>query len=182
MKNIKQEDGRLTGTGIYLRPITLEDTQDIIRWRNSDVVRPFFLYQKPFTEEGHKKWLKEEIDTGKGYQFIACRREDDRPIGSAYLRDIEPECRKAEYGMFIGEPQEKGKGVGREMVQLVLDFGFTQLKLHKIFCRILADNMPSRKACINGGFREEAYLKDEEYVNGEYRDMVLLGAINPDEQ
>ena len=58
---------RIVGKQVYLRPITDsdEDTNNIIRWRNSEVVRPFFIYQKPFTVEGHKKWLEEEIFAGK---------------------------------------------------------------------------------------------------------------------
>ena len=47
------ENGRIRGEKVYLRPITLEDTDNIIRWRNSENVRPYFIYQKPFTREGH---------------------------------------------------------------------------------------------------------------------------------
>ena len=38
---------------VYLRPITLEDTENIVKWRNTNRVRKNFIYQKPFTKEGH---------------------------------------------------------------------------------------------------------------------------------
>ena len=174
---------RIVGKQVYLRPITdsEEDTNNIIRWRNSDVVRPYFIYQKPFTVEGHRKWLKNEIFSGKGFQFIVCRVEDDKPIGCTYLRDYDVHARKAEYGMYIGEQIEKGKGVGTEILGLTLEFAFGTLKLHKVFSRIFADNPASIHSVSNNGFDQEAYLKDEEFVNGEYRDIVILAKINPEE-
>ena len=174
---------RITGKQVYLRPITdsEEDTNNIIRWRNSDVVRPYFIYQKPFAVEGHTKWLEKEIFSGRGFQFIVCRVEDDKPIGCTYLRDYDSNARKAEYGMFIGEQIEKGKGIGTEILGLTMEFAFGTLKLHKVFSRIFADNPASIHSVSNNGFEQEAYLKDEEFVNGEYRDIVILAKINPDE-
>ena len=43
---------------------------------------------------------------------------------------------KAEYGMFIGEQIEKGKGIGTEILGLTMEFAFGTLKLHKVFSRI----------------------------------------------
>ena len=48
---------KIIGERVYLRPITIEDTDRIVTWRNSDAVRPYFIYQKPFTKEGHLYWL-----------------------------------------------------------------------------------------------------------------------------
>ena len=174
---------RITGEQVYLRPITdsKEDTDNIIRWRNSETVRPYFIYQKPFTEEGHKQWLKNEIFSGKGFQFIICKIEDDQPIGSTYLRDYDSYARKAEYGMFIGEQIEKGKGIGAEVMKLTTEFAFKELKLHKIYSRIFADNLMCIHSVKKTDFQQEAYLKDEVYVNGIYRDIVLIGKINPEE-
>ena len=151
----------------------------IIEWRNSEAVRPYFIYQKPFTREGHLNWLKTMIDSGRGYQFIVCNIEDDQPIGCTYLRDYETEHHKIEYGMFLGTNLVKSKGIGTEIVALTLKFAFETLNVHKVMCRIFADNPASIKSCIKGGFEEEALLKDDVYVNGQYRDMVILRAINP---
>lgn len=175
---------KYTGRQIYLRPITDsdEDTANIIRWRNSEAVRPYFIYQKPFTVEGHKQWLKNEIFSGKGFQFIVHKMEDDKPIGCTYLRDYDANARKAEYGVFIGEAEERGKGIGKEALTLTLQFVFEELRLHKVYARAFADNMPSVQSFLKCGFEKEAYLKDEEYINGEYRDIVFLAKINPDEE
>lgn len=174
---------KIMGNQIYLRPITdsEEDTNHIIRWRNSDGVRPYFIYQKPFTIEGHKQWLEKEIFSGKGFQFIVCKIEDDTPIGCTYLRDYDKVSRKAEYGFFIGVEEEKGKGIGKDMLTTTMEFAFEELGLHKLYARAFANNMPSVKSFLSCGFEQEAYLRDEEYINGEYRDIVFLAKINPRE-
>lgn len=174
---------RIMGEQIYLRSITDsdEDTENILRWRNSDAVRPYFIYQKPFTVEGHKQWLEKEIFSGNGYQFIVCKTGDDKAIGCTYLRDYDKVSRKAEYGFFLGEVEERGKGIGKEMLQLTMKFAFGELGIHKLYARAFADNMPSVKSFLSCGFEQEAYFKDEEYINGEYRDIVFLARRNPEE-
>ena len=132
--------------------------------------------------EGHTQWLKKEIFSGKGFQFIVCKKENHMPIGCTYLRDYDAHARKAEYGVFLGEVEERGKGIGKEILQLTLQFAFETLRLHKVYARAFADNMPSVMSFIGCGFEKEAHLKDEEYINGVYRDIVFLGKINPKER
>lgn len=173
------QEYRVEGKEVYLRPITREDTPNIVRWRNSEGVRPFFIYQEPFTSEGHLQWLKNQVETKKCYQFIICVKQNHRPIGSTYLRDYDSLCRKAEYGVFIGEEEMKGRGIGVESLRLTLEFAFGQLRLHKVFARAFSDNKASINTFLRCGFEQEAYLKDEVLVKGEYRDIVLLAKFNP---
>ena len=170
---------RIYGKQVYIRPITEDDTDLIIKWRNSEAVRPYFIYQKPFTREGHLNWLKTMIETGCGYQFIVCNIEDDMPVGCTYLRDYDREHNKIEYGVFLGSEDVKGKGIGTEILGLTLQFAFGTLDVHKVFARAFSDNPASIGSFLKGGFEKEAYLKDEVFVNGQYRDIVLLAKINP---
>lgn len=174
---------RLIGKQVYLRPITTsqEDTMNIINWRNSSAVRPYFIYQEPFTVEGHRKWLEQVIIPEKGHQFMVCKTENHKPIGSIFLRDIDLKNKKAEYGMFLGEEAEKGKGIGCEIASLLSDFAFETLKLHKVTARILAENKASLHSNFKAGFVQEAYLKDEVMINGEFKDVVWVAKFNPKE-
>lgn len=166
---------------LLLRPITFEDTNDIIRWRNKDSVRKKFLDQRPFTVEGHTKWMNEVIKTGKAVQFIICIKENGivRGVGTVFLRDINRKDMKAEYGIFIGEESALGKGVGTDCARAITQYGFSQLKLHKIFLRVLADNEGAIKSYQKAGFMQEAYLKDEVFINGDFKDIILMARINP---
>ena len=166
------EDGR-----IYLRLMTKEDTENIIKWRNKDEVRSQFIYQKPFTKEGHEKWIETMVETGKVVQMIIVLNDGDRPIGSVYVRDINMEHRKGEYGIFIGETDCLGKGYGTEAAELMAEYAFQYIGLHKLMLRVCADNERAIKSYEKAGFVREAYLKDDVYVQEKYRDIVLMAKI-----
>lgn len=163
---------------IILKSISSEDTENIIRWRNSENVRKNFLDQRMFTVESHTNWLKNMVETGKVEQFIIIDKNDNVPVGSVFLRDIDYENRKAEYGIFIGEDSARGKGIGTAAAERIIQYGFEELKLHKIFLRVLAENIGAIKSYEKAGFKQEAYLVDEVNINDEFKDIVLMAVIN----
>lgn len=172
-------DDCLQGKKVYLRLMTVEDTDRIVGWRNNPRVRKNFIYQKPFTREGHLKWIRDKVDTGEVIQFIICEKETDRPVGSVYFRDISEEHHKAEYGIFIGEDDAVGKGIGSETCRLACGYGFREEKWHKIILRALSDNKAAIRSYEKAGFVQEAYLREEVCIDGIYRDVILMGLLNP---
>ncbi len=168
----------LMGQDIYLRLMTPEDTDHIIQWRNTDFVRKNFIYRKPFTRQGHEAWTREMIDTGRAVQFIICEKKTDRLVGSVYLRDIDPVHHKAEYGIFIGEKEAMGRGYGTQAAELMITYAFEALGLHKLMLRVLADNLQARRSYEKAGFVQEAYLKDEVFLDQEYKDVILMAVIS----
>ena len=171
---------------IYLRKIEYADTDNIVKWRNTDFVREHFIYQALFTKESHEAWMKNMVETGKVDQLIICIKDADEksegtPVGSVYIRDIDLTHNKAEYGIFIGEEAARGKGIGSMAAALMVDYCFKQLKLHRLFLRVFADNIGAIKSYEKAGFVKEGNLKDDVRIQGNYRDIVLMGIINPEE-
>lgn len=170
---------------IYLRKMEYSDTDDIIRWRNSDAVREHFIYQELFTRESHENWIRTMVETGKADQLIICMKQADgeeTAVGSVYIRDIDCVHKKAEYGIFIGEERARGCGIGSMTAKLMIEYCFKQLGLHRIFLRVFADNSQAIRSYEKAGFVEEAYLKDDVRIKGQYRDIVLMGIINPEDK
>lgn len=137
---------------IYLRPMEITDTDRIVAWRNRDFVRKNFIYQEPFTKEGHLSWIRTQVEPGYVMQFIICL-QDGREIGSVYFRDINRETGIAEYGIFIGEKDAIGCGYGTAAAKEALNYAFAKLHLRTIFLRFLSDNIGARKSYENAGFR-----------------------------
>lgn len=173
----KKEVPVLEGADIYLRLMDEGDTDRIIRWRNTEFVRRNFIYQKPFTRQGHMAWIREMIDTGKAVQFMICVKDTGKPVGSVYFRDIDHNHHKAEYGIFIGEREALGKGFGTQAAELMIRYGLEELKLHKVMLRVLAENFPARKSYEKAGFVQEAYLKDEVFLENQYKDVIYMAVI-----
>lgn len=172
----------IMGKTIYLRPMTWDDTDLIVAWRNEDFVRKNFIYQKPFTREGHENWIRTQIETGHVVQFIICKKADDEPVGSVYFRDIDREHRKAEYGIFIGKADALGIGIGTEAAELAVSYAFEKLLLHRIMLRVLAGNPRAKRSYEKAGFVEEGRFCDDVYLNGEFQDVIFMGMINPKER
>lgn len=162
------------GAGIYLRPMTREDTDMIVAWRNSDSVRKYFIYRAPFTREGHENWIRTMVETGKAVQMIICDIATDRPLGSVYIRDIDRQHNKAEYGIFIGEVSARGRGVGTAAAELMLRYSFEKEGLHRVYLRVFADNLQAIRSYEKAGFVREGLLKDDVRIDGEYRDIVWM--------
>lgn len=166
-------------SGIYLRLMTYDDTDSIVAWRNSDAVRQNFIYQQLFTKESHENWIRTMVETGKVVQMIICDLATDKPLGSVYIRDIDRNHNKAEYGIFIGEPGARGRGVGTASAKLMLRYCFEEGKLHRVFLRAFADNVQAIRSYEKAGFVREGLLKDDVCIEGQYRDIVWMAAVNP---
>lgn len=121
------------------------------------------------------------IATGRAVQFIMYEKEAGdrlgRPVGSCYLRDIDYESAKAEYGMYLGDEAARSRGYGTEAAMYVAEYAFRVLKLHKVFSRIFSENIPSIRSCEKAGMQREAYLKDEVKINNRFYDIVFVAKI-----
>jgi UDP-4-amino-4,6-dideoxy-N-acetyl-beta-L-altrosamine N-acetyltransferase len=168
----------MDGRNIALRPMTDADTDLIVRWRNQSFVREKMLRRALITAEGHREWLRTMVATGRVVQFVIIEKKNTRPIGSVFLRDVDYEFEKAEFGIFIGEEEALGLGYGTEAAELMLAYAFDDLRLHKIYLRLLTDNEAAEKCYRKAGFRQEALLKEEVKLDGEFRDVLLMSVIN----
>ncbi|MCR5595086.1 MAG: GNAT family N-acetyltransferase [Lachnospiraceae bacterium] len=156
---------------ISVRPITEEDTDLIILWRNKPRIMNNFLVRTEVTRETHLNWLKTKVYTGNVRQFIIMEHTDDiiRPIGSVYIRDIDNEKLTAEYGIFIGEDDALGHGYGNQLVKWAVDY-VRDMGMKTFTLRVLADNKPAIKSYEQAGFKQVDLVKN--FIDG--RDLVFM--------
>lgn len=169
---IKRED-------ITLRPITIKDTDLIVRWRNNPYVKERFLFRDDFTINLHETWMKTKIPNGEVVQYII-EKEDVGPIGSVYFRDLDYIFHSGEFGIFIGVDEMRGRGYGSLAAKSFVDFGFSFLKLHRISLRLLEDNKAAYQSYLSVGFQKEGVFRDMVFLDGKYRNIVFMAIINDD--
>lgn len=168
----------INGENVRLRPISSRDTDLIVAWRNDPEVYRHFIYRGPFTPEIHENWLKTKVATGEVVQYIIENKAERRPIGSVYLRDIDPRHESAEYGIFIGDAEYHGKGYGTETARLFTRFGLDVLGLHRISLRVLADNPGARRSYEKAGFVTEGIARQMVKLDGSFKDVVFMAILS----
>lgn len=153
--NISGDDGLpvICGDKTVLRPIRYTDTDLIVKWRNNDRVKRNFIYRGPFTRETHAQWMDTNVKNGKVVQYII--EDHGKPVGSVYFRDVDQENKSAEFGIFIGEDDAVGKGIGTEATKLFIDFGLIWLDFDRIILRVLPHNKAAYNVYLKVGFAEE---------------------------
>ena len=158
---------------LSVRPVTLEDTDNIVKWRNSPGVKNNFLHRQEITPGEHIQWLNTKVATGEVIQFVLqekLRGGDLRPIGSVYFRDIDYSEGTAEYGIFIGEPEALGKGYGTQTARWAVSYAGEALGLDRLMLRVLADNNTAIKSYEKAGFERYDIIKS--YIEG--RDLIFM--------
>lgn len=174
---IKKMD-TIEGKSVKLRPINLDDTDLIVKWRNNPNVIKNFIFRGDFTRENHINWMNTRVATGVVVQYIIEEKATGNLIGSVYLRDIDYNYNSAEFGIFIGEDGALGKGYGTETTRIFVDYMFETLKLHRIFLRVLGDNEAAYRIYEKAGFMKEGYFRDMVKIDGVYRDVIFMSIIN----
>lgn len=114
---------------VKIRKIKIDDTENIVKWKNNINVKKNFCIQDNLTVETHLNWFKTKVLTGEVEQFIIVDEIEKKDVGSTYLRDIDFKNKKAEFGIFIGEDTARGKGIGAKSTKLTIEYGFNELRI-----------------------------------------------------
>jgi len=165
---------------ITLRHIDLEDTQNILRWRNSPDVKKNLYTQKELTEEEHIWWFNHKVATGECAQFIIEISENNRSkanvsIGTVFIKNIDRQNNKGEFGIFIGERESRGKGYALQATKKILKHAFENLKLNRVYLTVFYDNVPAIKVYEKAGFEKEGLLKQDYLRYDGYCDVLCMG-------
>ena len=105
---------------------------------------------------------------------------EDRAIGHVGLYKIDHRIRSAEYAILIGDRSTWGKGLGRACTRFVIEYGFDELNLRRIQLDVLATNDRAMKLYRSIGFVEEGRLRQAQWRQGKYVDVVLMGLLSED--
>ena len=163
----------LRGERLLLRPIEDADTEAVVRWRNAPHVLANLNIQTELTPDAHRNWLETQVRAGKCAQFII-EPYGEAPVGTVFLKNITPEHRRAEFGIFIGEPRAIGRGYGLEATALMVRYGFIVLGLNKIWLGVYPTNMAAVRCYSAAGFSKAGLLRQEYCRNGVFLDLALM--------
>ncbi|MCD6181560.1 MAG: GNAT family N-acetyltransferase [Candidatus Cloacimonetes bacterium] len=168
---------KLVGEKVYLSPVTSRDATLYCQWLNNlEVARNLVIFNKQITEEWERMIL-DDIQKNGGQMFAIIDRTREKLIGNCSLFRINKDHRKCEIGIFIGEPENWGKGYGTEAMKLLVDYGFNILNMHNILLEVHSFNQRAISCYKKVGFREIGRRREALFFAGRSWDEILMDII-----
>ncbi|MBL7885181.1 MAG: GNAT family N-acetyltransferase [Flavobacterium sp.] len=156
-----------------LRPWTLSDAENLTKYANNPNVARFLTnaFPHPYTIENAQSFI--EMVSAQNPTSVFAIEIDGEAVGSIGLHaQSDIMCKNMELGYFLGEPFW-GKGIVTEAVKQMVDYGFQNFDITRIYARPYGNNLASQKVLEKAGFTLEARIEKNIYKNGEFLDELI---------
>lgn len=100
-------------------------------------------------------------------------------IGTIGFWRIEKANHRAEIGYML-HPAHQRKGLIQEAIQTVMDYGFTELRLHSVQANVNPANAASALLLEKNGFKKEAHFRENFFFDGKFLDSIIYSKLATD--
>jgi len=156
---------------LSLRNITNDDLQWLVDLHNDPLVLRNVTDPNPIDMVDQKKWFTSINENPRQERMIFEIR--GRPAGIAKFYDID----QTNHCCVLGADLHKdfrGKKLSKFMWNLMLDYCFNQLHMHRVSLTVAEYNVIAKHVYSSLGFKEEGRLCQSLYRDGHYFDQVCM--------
>jgi len=171
----------LAGQKVVLRDLRPSDATSLFTLLTTDEVARF-ISPPPSTVEGFERfiaWAHRQRTVGAYACFAVTLPDNHTAIGIFQLRELEPGFGTAEWGFAIGSGYW-GTGVFTQGAELLLQFAFDTVGVHRLEARAAVRNGRGNSALQKIGAVQEGVLRKSFLRNGQYLDQVLYAIVDDD--
>lgn len=174
----------IIGKRVILEEIDPENIEQMRQWRNDPELRKYFREYRDISKDMQDIWYADRgNNTSKNHIYFQimerntpCSTGLERTlIGCCGLHYISWRIRSAEFGVFLGE--SRGKGLGKEALTLMFDYGFRELNLHKIWAEVYEFNKAFGLYKDGMGMQQDGVLRDTQFHDGKYHNGIVLSVL-----
>lgn len=164
---------------LLLRQITPEDVNEIYALRSNPetmkyIPRPLVITIDQAME--HIKMIQDKIEANEGINWAITLKNDSKMIGIIGHYRIRWEHFRSEIGYML-LPEYHGKGIITEAIQLMVNYGYNDMKMHSLEAIIDPKNIASARVLEKNNFIKEAHLIENEYYDGKFLDTVIYSLL-----
>ena len=162
---------------IGLRSIDFKDEKFFLRWHNDYEMRENIGGVFPFTSNTFQQICRSCHEPYPfDIWFAVC--EDDKLIGIAGLHSVRYIQRNAELAILIGEKADREKGKGRIVLELIEEYAFGTLDLHRLYALVYSYNYPAMNFFESCNWNQEGIMQEAAYWNYRFCDVVIWAKMN----
>lgn len=163
----------LKGKRCYLRLLSQADLPSRVQWINDEENIQTLLFDWPTSLEKTTKWYQNVVFDNTKLNFSIVDKETDTLIGMTGLLNIDRINHIAQLYITIGNKDYRGQRLPDEVIPLVLEYGFTELELKKIYLYTLPNNERGRHVYARNGFKVDGILRQQVYCRGKQQDLYV---------
>jgi len=168
----------IEGKKVGLRALEKQDLPILRDWRNIVEFRKNFREVRELSLSDQESWFDSLQKTRHiNFMFTIVDLDTQKPIGSAGLLYINWIIRSADFSFYIGDENKYigNDGIAKEAANLLIDYGFNNLNLHKIWMELYEFDLKKIKFFTEKfGFKIDGILRDNCFEDGRYRDSKVL--------
>lgn len=165
------------GKKVRLRAIETEDLPLMVAWRNDPSASVYFYEWEPLSLDMQKGWVETLLQNKDEKLWIIETVRDRKPVGTIGLSHIDWRNRKVELSRVLVVSEERGTGVGREALCMMIRYVFDHLNMNRFYCDTFADNKRAVEFYEKLGFTKEAIYREHIYRNGRYADVAYFSML-----
>ena len=163
------------GTTVVFRPELPTDTEMLWEMFSTLSRESLGYLVNPFPRVRIEQWTS-NINYRKALPIVAVIQQAHKPqiVATASLEfpDAPAEKHKAEFGITVHDTYQN-KGVGTALTKHMLSIA-RKKKLRKITLKVLTQNTKAIHVYEKCGFKTEAKLQKENFINGKYYDDYIM--------
>ncbi len=164
---------------LLLRPFRLADALDVQRLAGDREIADTTLnVPHPYEDGMAEAWISDQqskIEGGELAVFAITQLTTGNLVGAIGLR-IDPSMNRANLGYWIGKPYWN-TGYCTEAALRIVQFGFEELKLHRVHAEHLGRNPASGRVLRKIGMVKEGIAREHTMKWGRCEDLVLYGLL-----
>lgn len=167
----------LRGKKVVLRPVEREDLKHLHElWQDVDLAMLASGAWEPWSLAAEEKEFDKHLEDQDKAEFVI--EADGKVIGDIGLhRERNRRAGTASLGVSILDREYLGKGYGRDAIAVLLDWAFRIQNYRRIWLDTLGRNERAIRCYRSLGFVEEGRLRQHEYSNGAYDDLICMGLL-----
>jgi len=167
---------------VILRSWKMTDLDDLVRFANNRNIAGNLTdaFPHPYTESDGIAFLQrfaEDAPPGAGESGIGrvfAIETDGQVCGSiGIFPGTDVHRKNAEVGYWLAEPFW-GRGIMTEAVRRIIEFGFKNFDVNRIYARPFGTNKGSQRVLEKAGMKLEACLERAIFKNGAYMDELIF--------
>lgn len=168
----------ISGSNINILALNKESESLILSWVNNPELKRNIGTIYPISEFEHEVWFRNRAMDSINKTYIIWHKSDKKIIGIVGNKNTDFINRNTEIFLYVGEEAYRGKGLGKEVVELFTEFLFKQLNMHKVYLRVFSYNIQALKCYKKLNFEVEGNFKEAIFKDGKYYDVIILAKLN----